>query len=307
MKVIADTALQELQKHGFKAKTFSITHLPELQEDVDRLIRDGMVSKAFQETYLQFKYNASEVLPGVRTVFIVAIPQPVTRATFVRKGNTYRADVPPTYIGGSDEARVKDVLTGVLEPAGYRFVRASLPVKTLAVRSGLAQYGRNNITYVAGFGSFHRLMPLYTDCPHEKDSWQELKVMKVCENCFACLENCPTHSILPDRFLIDAERCLTRLNEVEGAFPDWVLPHWHNALVGCMLCQVACPVDKANLDKIIGGPRFTEEETGLLLQKTPVEKLPEETRQKLADIAFDEDYNILARNLEVLINKADSL
>jgi hypothetical protein len=28
------------------------------------------------------------------------------------------------------------------------------------------------------------------------------------------------------------------------------------------------------------------------------------TRQKLADIAFDVDYNLLARNLEVLINKA---
>jgi len=306
MSEIAETALRELRKHGFKAKTVSVTHLPELQEDVDRLIREGSVRKAFQETYLQFKYNASEVLPGVRTVFIVAIPQPITRVTFVRKGKTYRTDIPPTYIGKSDEARVKDVLSIVLEPVGYRFIRASLPVKTLAVRSGLAQYGRNNITYVAGFGSFHRLMPLYADCPHEKDSWQELKMMKVCENCFACVENCPTHSILPDRFLIDAERCLTRLNEVEGVFPDWVQPHWHNALVGCMLCQAACPVDRAQLKKISSGPQFTEEETELLLQSTPWEKLPEETRQKIADITFDDDYDILVRNLAALINKADS-
>ena len=307
VKAIADKALQELQKHGFKAKTVSVTHLPELKEDVDRLIRDGQVSKAFQETYLRFKYNASEVLPGVRTVFIVAIPQPVTRATFVRRGKTYHTDIPPTYIWNPDEARVKDALTGVLEPAGYRFTRANLPVKTLAVRSGLAQYGRNNITYVAGFGSFHRLMPIYADCPYEEDSWQELKVMKACEDCFACLENCPTHCISTDRFLIDAERCLTRLNEGEEAFPDWVQPRWHNALIGCMLCQAACPVDRAHFKKTTPGPQFAEEETGLLLQKTPLEKLPEETRQKLADIAFDEDYNLLARNLEVLINKADSL
>jgi epoxyqueuosine reductase len=36
-----------------------------------------------------------------------------------------------------------------------------LPLKSLAVRSGLAAYGRNNVCYVPGMGSFLELVGLY--------------------------------------------------------------------------------------------------------------------------------------------------
>ena len=301
MAGIIDNALQELLRSGYKAKVVSITHLSELQEGIDKFHRQGLLDKQLSDSYLRFQYGTPDDLPGVTAIFIIAVPQPITRARFTWQGTTYEADIPPTYIGKTDDALVKDILTSVLKPAGYRVERARLPVKTLAVRSGLTQYGRNNITYVPGMGSFQRLVAFDSDCPIERDDWQELKIMRACETCFKCLENCPTQCISTDRFLIHAENCLTWLNESEGDFPDWVKPDWHNALIGCMRCQLICPVNKTQIKKVADGPTFSEKETGLLLQKMPFDKLAEETREKLVKISADDWYDVLARNLNLLM------
>lgn len=301
MSNIISEAGKELKKLGFKAKTVSTVHLPELQQDIDKFHRQGLLDKKLSDSYLRFQYGAPEDLPGATVIFIIAVPQPITRAKFTWQGTTYEADIPPTYIGKTDDTRVKDLLTSVLKPAGYRLDRARLPVKTLAVRSGLAQYGRNNITYVPGMGSFQRLVAFYSDCSIERDDWQELKVMKACETCFKCLENCPTQCISTGRFLIHAENCLTYLNEGEREFPDWVKPDWHNALIGCMRCQLICPINKTRIKKVAEGPAFSEKETGLLLQKVPFDKLAEETREKLISISANDWYEVLARNLDLLI------
>jgi epoxyqueuosine reductase len=301
MAGIIDNALQELQKAGYKAKVVSITHLSELQEDIDKFHRQGLLDKQLSDSYLRFQYGIPEDLPKANTIFIIAVPQAITRARFTWQGTTYEADIPPTYIGKTDDTRVNDLLTSLLKPAGYRIERALLPVKTLAVRSGLTQYGRNNITYIPGMGSFQRLVAFYADCPIDRDDWQELKVMRACETCFKCLENCPTQCISTDRFLIHAENCLTWLNESEGDFPNWVKPDWHNALIGCMRCQLICPVNKTQIKKVADGPEFSEKETGLLLQKTPFDKLAEETHEKLVSISADDWYDVLARNLDLLM------
>jgi len=302
---IAQKAIGEMERQGFKAKTISVQHLPELQEDIDKFQRQGLLDKHLTELYLQFKYDTATALPDAATVFIISIPQPVTRARFAWRGRVCIADVPPTYIGRADDARVKKALTGILEPAGFRLERARLPAKTLAVRGGLARYGRNNITYIPGFGSYQRLLAFFSDCPCQQDNWGELKMMAACEKCFKCGENCPTRCIPTDRFLLHAENCLTWQNEQEKALAAWIKPEWHNALIGCMRCQLVCPVNKNQVGKIVPGPLFSEEETDLLLRKPPLDKLPEELRRKLAAIAMDDSYDVFARNLDVLMKSQD--
>jgi epoxyqueuosine reductase len=126
-------------------------------------------------------------------------------------------------------------------------------------------------------------------------------MMKACEGCFRCQENCPTGCIPKDRFLLHAENCLTRHNEREDLLESWIKPDWHNALIGCMRCQTVCPVNKKQLAVIVPGPVFSETETALLLQKTRLDALPDETRLKLSAIAMDVLYDVLARNLDVLM------
>jgi epoxyqueuosine reductase len=286
---------------GVKLKTVSIRHIPELQEDIEKLQRQGLLDKHLAEAYLQFNYDVAAGLPGAQTLIIISYPQPLTRAVFNWQGKVYRCDIPPTYIEKADNAHVRDALTAIVGPDGFKVMRVHVPFKTLAVRSGLAQYGRNNVTYVPGYGSFHRLAAFATDCECQEDNWGELKMMKACEGCFLCGENCPTGCIPKDRFLLHAENCLTRHNERVDILESWIKPDWHNALIGCMRCQLVCPVNKNQLTNIVAGPVFSETETALLLQKTSLEALPEETHLKLSEIEMDDSYEVLARNLDLLL------
>ena len=292
-----------MRQVGYKAKTVSITHLPDVQEEVAKLVRQGMISERLHSTW-HFYLQTNKNLPEAKTIVIVAMPQPITRIWFTWQGTTYPADIPPDYFAkAAYESRAEETLKSMLETAGYKIARAHLALKTLAVRSGLATYGRNNITYIPGMGSLYSLVSFYTDCSCEEDNWQESKVMVDCENCSICRESCPTGSIPVDRFLIHAENCLGFLNEMEPDLPYWVQlqPDWQNALIGCTRCQFVCPVNKSYLRKIVAGPSFSEEETGLILNKTPLENLSQETRQKLN--ISDGVYSLLSPNLSVLIEK----
>lgn len=302
MDGISNKIHDAVKPYGYKAKTVAIAHLAEAQESVAKLIRQGLISEQLYEKW-HFYLKTNENLPEAKTIIAVAMPQPITRLRFEWQGRIFPANIPPTYFTEVDNSRAERILKSVLETAGYRIAKAHLALKTLAVRSGLAEYGRNNISYVLEMGSLCQLVAFYSDCPCEEDNWQEPRVMKECHDCSLCRENCPTGSIISDRFLIHAENCLGSLNEKEPGFPYWVKlqPDWPNALIGCMRCQFVCPVDKPYMHRIIEGPSFSEVETGLILNKKPWEELFPETRQKLEDVCGI--YPLLAQNLGALIEK----
>jgi epoxyqueuosine reductase len=293
---------EAIRPHGYEAKTVAIAHLPEVQESVGKLIRQGLISQQLYEKW-HFYLKTNKNLPEAKTIIAVAMPQPLTRLRFEWQGRIFPADIPPTYFTGVDDSRAERILKIALETAGHRIVKSHLALKTLAVRSGLAEYGRNNIGYVPGMGSLCQLVAFYSDCPCEEDNWQEPRAMKECHDCSLCRESCPTGSITADRFLIHAEKCLGSLSEENYDVPYWVQlqPDCPNALIGCMLCQFVCPVDKPYMHRMAEGPSFSEAETGLILHKTPWEELAPETRRKLEDIHGI--YPLLAQNLGALIEK----
>jgi len=96
---------------------------------------------------------------------------------------------------------------------------------------------------------------------------------------------------------------LTFFNEKSGDFPEWVDPSWHNCLIGCMICQDICPVNKDHTNWIVEGGKFLEEETLIILKGVLKDKLPLDTIEKLKKLYMLNNYNLLQRNLRVLINK----
>jgi len=178
-----------------------------------------------------------------------------------------------------------------------------LPEKLLAVRSGLGSYGRNNICYVNGMGSFHQLVVFYTELPCEEDNWQESQLMESCEGCSACLDNCPTGAITPERFLLRAERCITFHNERREDFPTWIDPSWHKCIVGCLDCQAICPENKNILEWVEEKGEFSQEETALLLEGKMLNRLSSTLIIKLTQLDLMEYLDVLPRNLSVLLDK----
>jgi len=238
------------------------------------------------------------------SLIIVAVPEPRMCVTFTWNGKPVPVTVPPTFYPEQQINRqVEDLLAGILRPAGFRVVQAVLPKKLLAVHSGLGTYGRNNLCYVPGMGSFHRLVALCSDLPCPEDDWQEPKVMARCEKCVACLRHCPTGAITSERFLVRAERCLTFHNEKlsDVAFPVWNDPSWHNCLVGCFHCQTICPENRDFLDRVAEGPEFSSEETALLLEEALHDRLPPAILNKLEQFDMMEMLEFLPRNLSVLL------
>ncbi|MFB3888184.1 MAG: 4Fe-4S double cluster binding domain-containing protein [Candidatus Bathyarchaeia archaeon] len=296
---------RNLTREGFKFSIVSADHVGELQSEIIGRQTQGQFDKEFAEMYVPtFKFAPPDELKNAQSIIIVAMPRPPTKATFHWKGMQRTFTLPPTYTA-YDEKRlhVERLVSEAVDAQGFRIATPRLPLKLLATRSGLAEYGRNNITYVQGMGSFMRLTAVYSDMPCENDQWQETRMMDRCENCDLCRKSCPTGAISPDRFLLRAERCLTYHNEKKGSipFPDWIKPEWHNSLVGCMRCQAACPENQPHLRSVGETAEFTEEEARLILKGTPKEHLPISTLKKMKLLSLTDYYEELPRNLSVLL------
>ncbi|MCJ7459381.1 MAG: 4Fe-4S dicluster domain-containing protein [candidate division Zixibacteria bacterium] len=291
----------KLGERGYKCSIVSVERLDDLKQEIESRKSQGLLDqRLYREYFTSFSYHPPESLTGARSLIVVAAPQPQIQVVFNWNGKPQPLIIPPTYLHYSD-GMVRDLLADVLESKGYEIASVLLPVKLLSARSGLSFYGKNNICYVPGMGSFHRLMAFYSDLSCLEDIWHESVMLEDCENCLACLNACPTGAITSDRFLIKAERCLSFLNENSGDFPEWLNPSWHNCLVGCLHCQSVCPKNRDFVDWIEPGAEFSEEETGLLLNGAPLEKLPAVTVKKLEHLDMIGYHDVLPRNLRVLL------
>jgi len=296
----------ELLKNGVQARVVSIEHLDELKRDMERTYAESGMSDRFSAFLRRcYDFNVPENLPHARSIIIAAVKCPGASVLFNYKGKKIPLSLPPTYVDMFQAPkRIMEQIKGLLESYGYKAAEARLPMKLLAVRSGLGFYGRNNICYIPGMGSFAQLAAFYSDIPCGDDHWQDARRMDACENCFTCLKKCPTGSIVKGRAVIDAEKCLCYVNEGKGEFPEWVDPSWHNSIVGCFLCQEACPGNRDYLEHVVDMGEFSAEETDLLLRGEALDGIPPATREKLERLNLITYYYCLPRNLKVLLDKA---
>ena len=305
-KIVQDF-YEKLEAKGYKGKIVSAKHIPELQRAIKKLYEQKLLDPDFYEEYKDyFDFQPEAEFGEIKSLFIISVPQPQYKVIFHWNNQEIPLIVPPTYLHGRAIIdKIRAFLTEILKPSGYNVEFARVPQKTLAVRVGLAEYGRNNITYVSGMGSFHRLSTFYSDFPYDQEEWQEPRMMDLCKECSACVQKCPTGAIPTDRFLLRVERCLTFHNEhpADVLFPDWIDPSWHNCLVGCMHCQKVCPANKKVVNWVEPGPTFNEEETKLLLSGKSLDELPEETRKKVEKHDLANYLFVYPRNLSAILNR----
>jgi epoxyqueuosine reductase len=297
-----------LEERGYQARAVSIRRLDDLREVCEDLHRGGLLDEQIYRYVSALAYEPPADMPKARSLIVVAARDPVVSCRFEWRGEIVSFPVPPTYVHGlrKDESLEETVRTQ-LESEGHRASRLRVPKKRLAACSGLVRYGRNNITYVPGMGSFHRLAVLCTEFPCEEDDWGPPLALERCEHCRLCTNACPSGAIAEDRFLLRAELCITNWNEQprEVPFPEWLDRSWHNSVVGCMVCQNICPENRKVLDYCEAGPVFTEQETALLLAGTPSADLPTTLERKLKKWDLMRWLDLMPRNLGVLLSGGD--
>jgi epoxyqueuosine reductase len=166
-----ETAVTELyaylEERGLQGRVVPIHHLQDLQQDVEgRHGRGEFEAEFYQERLTFFRWQHPDELPAATSLVVASVPRPQTRVSFTQHGKTLALVLPPTYLRYREVAReTTELLAGWLAPCGYHVVKAQVPQKLLAVCSGLAEYGRNNITYVRGMGSFHQPVAWFSDLP----------------------------------------------------------------------------------------------------------------------------------------------
>ena len=302
--MISESLHSEIEAAGFKVKTFKTEHIKEISTGFERLVEQGLLDEDFYKRNLaDFNYDCESTLENAKSVIVIAAPQRKSLAEFEYQGKIIEAVIPPTYIYPSIDSQVAGILDNALVKNGYGMAKAVLPLKLLAVRSGLGLYGRNNVCYIPGLGSFIRLKAYITDYEFEEDSWGDVRVMESCSTCSLCIDECPTGSIEKGSFLIHAQNCITNFNEYEAPIPEWISPDWHDSIVGCMKCQAACPHNTKLIDLVDERICFDEIETGMIMDGSIYNSLPIETRNKIYNAGMESYYNVLPRNIRLLINR----
>jgi epoxyqueuosine reductase len=292
-----------LKKQGFSMTTCSIERLDDLKRDLEVPRKSGLIGNDFfQERLSYFKFSPHDYRRGLKSIIITAAPQTQQETIFWYQGKEHCYPVPPTYSILTDKT-VEKTIIDTIGPHSFTIFPALIPVKIAAVRTGMAKYGRNNITYCNGMGSYYRLKAFLTDLPAEEDQWHEFEIMPQCKNCNACLQSCPTRAIRAERILLQADRCLTYHNERIDDFPLWIDTSWHNSLIGCMQCQNVCPVNRNINIHPDNAVEFTEEETRAFLDAKNESELPIAIIKKLEELSLYEDWPLLVRNLKAILMK----
>lgn len=297
----------EAEAAGDKAEIISAKELIEIRQDIENIKSTGWLND-FQKFIVDDLYELE--FPSldfeIKSIILVAAPGYMVRLIFNKDGKKVSTLLPPTYMDyNGAPKRVEGYLNKLMNPQGYHIcIAPKLPHKLLAVRSGLSKYGRNNISYIDGMGSFYKLVMFYSDLPCEKDELFPIMQMDSCRNCNLCMKNCPTNAILEDRYLIDNKRCLTYFNEAGGwDFPDWIDKSAHNSIYGCVRCQIVCPHNRKRLNSDLETVEFTEQETDMLLEGGPLDGYTEGLKKKVKALEMEGFLSAVPRNLKVLIER----
>ncbi len=291
---------------GYRLACGGVGVLDDARSDLDRRRRAGELDPEFYRKRLgAFLYQRSAAaVPDPRAVIAVALPRPAHRLVFETGSGPFETILPPTY---AQYARVfEDVrrdIGGAVPALAGRLHELRAPLKAVASRLGLVEYGRNNVTYVAGWGSYFQLVGYVTDVDLGLAGWAPSapRLMAECETCRTCLSACPADAIGEDRILLHAERCTTYWSEEPGAWPRDAVCTSGNNLFGCLECQTLCPANDGLL-RIEPAGAFDREETDALLAAADGAPLRADVAEKLARLGLNEQ-PLVARNLRQLVGQ----
>lgn len=308
-----DAILEWAERHGFQTAWGPVGVLDDIRKALGALkVAGGLDPDFVRDRIAWFFEDQESPLENPKSLLLVAVPRPTHSVSFETSAGAIRAILPPTYV--NYRATMEEVREGLREEvfsANGRLELCFAPLKSAATLMGLAKYGRNNITYVPGMGSYHELVGMLTDVELTTPPGSGSKTpehLAECDSCDRCIRSCPTRAIPGDRFLIRAERCLTNYNESSEPLPDHVPMKAHHCLIGCMVCQRVCPLNKGKYRVESTGVSFDRKETDvfLSLKKESTDSASRAVSAKFERLGLTEDTSLLGRNLRALIEKQDA-
>jgi epoxyqueuosine reductase len=305
---IEETIQAWAKNRHYRYATGTVADLEEVRATLQKRRDKGEIEPAFYRDNLDiFTYLESCTLKNPQSILIVAVPLPAHILTFSVAGRKIETILPPTYVRYRKIfEEVRDDLAEAVSGYGCRLELLSAPLKALGNRLGLLSYGRNNIGYIDGLGSYFQLVGLVSDKQlggTRRPAGPAEKLLPRCRDCRICAKACPTGAIDKERILLHAEKCYTLFSESLEPIPNSLKPPSPKCLIGCLKCQQVCPENKGLLRYERAGVSFSEEETRAFLgMANGSEKNLDQVRTKFLKLGLTEGFPVFARNLERLLH-----
>lgn len=282
--------------------------IEETCKKVVRLKESGELNESIFQRYMNWLENDIAFSQSrMKSIILLALPRPAHILTFSTTEGSFTTLLPPTYVNYNNTFQIylsdfKNHFGTIL--GEIRLLQA--PLKTLAVHLGLASYGKNNITYVGKIGSYHQLMGFIIEKelkPYNEFNSEKSAELKECSKCNICETICPTKAITSERFLLNAEKCLTFYNEKEGELPENVKLRLKSypCFIGCMVCQEFCPANKDALKIEPTGITFDETETKEILTDGNDAEVWSKINSKFEKLGMMHCEKFIGRNLRYAI------
>ena len=292
---------------GYRAVTGPIAVLDEVRRSFEKRLEAGEIDAGFyRDNLAAFTFLEGVSLKKKSSIILVAVPKPAHILTFTIGEKKTETILPPTYVRYRKTfAKVRDDLAEALAASGFHVELLNAPLKALGNRLGLLSYGRNNVGYIDGLGSYFQLVGLVSDLPLAEGSPPPRPaetLLPRCHKCRICAAACPTGAIEKERILLHAEKCYTLFSESPNPIPENLKPPSPKCLIGCLRCQELCPEDKGLLRHEIAAS-FDAEETQAFLGIKPAADGPafDRARKKFQELGLSEGFPVFRRNLKRLL------
>ncbi|MDY4554675.1 MAG: tRNA epoxyqueuosine(34) reductase QueG [Prevotella sp.] len=246
------------------------------------------------------------LMPGVKSIVCVALSYSPAKTI---PADQYQIAY---YAYGKDYHDVmKQKLHALASACGITTYRAfcdTAPVleRYWAERAGLGWTGRNHQLIIPHAGSMFFLGELFVQEELEYDS----PIPNRCGRCHACLDACPTSSIISHQSSFISSRCLSYLTiEHRGPIPHssldshssfFILHSSFKNIYGCDICQLACPWNRFSVPTT--DPAFQPSEALLSMTKEKWHNLTEEQYRSLfrGSAVKRAKYSGLMRNISAI-------
>lgn len=217
---------------------------PDVLREIERRDLSG------ERGHLGFTYKDPETsctpsrsFPWARSIVVAAVP-------YLSGGDGVMADAPlgtgrpvARFADGDRYSAVNaivDRISRVLADEGWRAEVVvdddRLVDRAVAVRSGVAWWGKSTMAITPGFGPWFLIGSVVTDASLPPTP----PMTRGCGTCDACIPACPTGAIVAPGVL-DARRCLAAIFQSRGSIDREFREAAGTRVYGCDECLVACP------------------------------------------------------------------
>ena len=146
-------------------------------------------------------------------------------------------------------SRLLGDIAGALDADGCRtevvFDDDRLVDRAIAVRAGIAWWGKSTMALAPGLGPWFLIGSVVTDARFAPTQ----PMQRSCGTCTACIPACPTGAIV-EPGVLDARRCLASVFQSRGVIPSELRSLAGSRVYGCDECLLACPPGDRAIDHL---------------------------------------------------------